>query len=41
MASVGVTWGAGERTALEASGPDALVHSVADLRAHLLPGSDG
>ena len=41
MASVGVTWGAGERAALEGSAPDALVDSVADLRAHLLPGSDG
>ena len=41
MASVAVSWGAGERAALVASGPDAVVDSVADLRAHLLPDSDG
>ena len=36
MAAVAVTWGAGEREALAASGPDTVVDTMADLRAHLL-----
>ena len=36
MASVAVTWGAGERAALEAAGPDAVVDTVPDLAAYLL-----
>jgi len=37
MDAVGVTWGAGVRTALAAAGPVALADTVADLRAVLLP----
>jgi pyrophosphatase PpaX len=37
MAAVAVTWGAGEREALAAAGPDVVVDTVADLRAYLLP----
>jgi pyrophosphatase PpaX len=36
MAAVAVTWGAGERAALEALGPDAVVDTVPDLAAYLL-----
>lgn len=36
MAAVAVTWGAGERDALVAAGPDAVVDTVADLQAYLL-----
>ena len=36
MAAVAVTWGAGEREALVAAGPDAVLDTVADLRAYLL-----
>ena len=41
MSAVAVTWGAGERDALLAAGPDTLVETVADLRAYLLGGHDG
>ena len=37
MGTVAVTWGAGERSALLASGPTALADDVAQLRAVLLP----
>lgn len=37
MATVAVTWGAGERAALEASGADHVVDDVAALTAVLLP----
>lgn len=37
MASVGVTWGAGLRASLVAAAPDALVDTVVDLSALLLP----
>jgi phosphoglycolate phosphatase-like HAD superfamily hydrolase len=33
---VAVSWGAGERSALAASGPAALVDNVAELRSVLL-----
>lgn len=36
MAAVAVTWGAGERDALAAAGPEVVVDTVADLRAYLL-----
>lgn len=36
MAAVAVTWGAGERAALLAAGPDAVHDTVAGLAAHLL-----
>ena len=36
MASVAVTWGAGERDELVSAGPDAVVDTVDGLRAHLL-----
>ncbi len=36
MSAVAVTWGAGERAALEAVGPDAVVDTVPDLAAYLL-----
>lgn len=36
MAAVAVTWGAGEREALVATGPDAVVDTVPDLTAYLL-----
>ena len=38
MASVAVTWGAGERAALVATGPDAVVDSVPALTSYLLGG---
>ena len=38
MASVAVTWGAGERASLEAARPDAVVDTVSDLAAYLLGG---
>ena len=41
MSAVAVTWGAGERDALLAAGPDTLVDTVADLRAYLLGRHDG
>jgi len=41
MAAVAVTWGAGEREALVAAGPDALVDTVADLATYLLGRRDG
>ena len=41
MSSVAVTWGAGERQALLAAGPDALVDTVAELGAYLLGERDG
>lgn len=36
MAAVAVTWGAGERAALVAAGPDAVLDTVPDLTAYLL-----
>lgn len=36
MAAVAVTWGAGDREALVATGPDAVVDTVPDLTAYLL-----
>ena len=41
MAAVAVTWGAGERDALVATDPDALVDTVPDLAAYLLGRRDG
>jgi pyrophosphatase PpaX len=41
MAAVAVTWGAGERDALLAAGPDLLVDTVPDLAAYLLGRRDG
>jgi pyrophosphatase PpaX len=41
MAAVAVTWGAGERDALRATGPDAVVDTVADLATYLLGSRDG
>jgi len=41
MAAVAVTWGAGERSALAATHPDAVVDTVGDLTAYLLGGADG
>jgi len=41
MAAVAVTWGAGERDALVAAGPDAVADTVADLSAYLLGRADG
>jgi pyrophosphatase PpaX len=41
MAAVAVTWGAGERAALVATGPDAVVDSVGDLTAYLVRDADG
>ena len=41
MAAVAVTWGAGERAALEATAPDALVDTVPQLAAYLLGRADG
>ena len=38
MSSVAVTWGAGERAALEATEPDVVVDTVDELTAYLLPG---
>ena len=39
MPGIAVTWGAGERDALEATGPEAVVDTVADLTAYLLSGA--
>ena len=36
MASIAVTWGAGERAYLLAAGPLAIVDTMEELRAHLL-----
>ncbi len=36
LPSVAVTWGAGERSAIEAAGPSVLCDTVAELRAQLL-----
>ncbi|WP_208544019.1 HAD family hydrolase [Nocardioides seonyuensis] len=36
MGSIAVTWGAGERAALEAAGPDAIVDTVDELTSYLL-----
>ncbi len=41
MSAVAVTWGAGERDALAATGPDALADTVPDLAAYLLGRADG
>jgi len=41
MSAVAVTWGAGERAALAATAPDALVDTVADLATYLLGRADG
>jgi pyrophosphatase PpaX len=41
MASVAVTWGAGTREALLATGPDAVADTVAGLAAYLLTPADG
>ena len=41
MSAVAVTWGAGERDALVATHPDALVDSVPELAAYLLGRGDG
>jgi pyrophosphatase PpaX len=41
MAAVAVTWGAGERDALVATRPDALVDTVPELAAYLLGRGDG
>jgi pyrophosphatase PpaX len=41
MAAVAVTWGAGERDALLAAGPDVLVDTVPDLATYLLGRRDG
>ncbi len=41
MAAVAVSWGAAERAALEATGPDALVDTVGDLTAYLLGHPEG
>jgi len=36
-----VSWGAADREALAATGPDALVDTVADLTAYLLGHDEG
>ncbi len=41
MSAVAVTWGAGEREALAATAPDALVDTVPDLAAYLLDPAGG
>lgn len=41
MAAVAVTWGAGERADLVATGPDAVLDTVPDLAAYLLGSRDG
>lgn len=38
MSSVAVTWGAGERAALEATEPDVVVDTIGELTAYLLAG---
>ena len=40
MSAVAVTWGAGERDALAATGPGALVDTVDDLATYLLGRAD-
>ena len=39
MAAIAVTWGAGERAALEATEPDTIVDSVGELTAYLMNGA--
>lgn len=39
MGAVAVTWGAGERSALEATGPDVIVDTIGELTAYLLNGT--
>lgn len=39
MAAVAVTWGAGERDALVAAGPEVVLDTVPDLQAYLLGGA--
>jgi len=39
MAAIAVTWGAGERAALEATDPDTIVDTVTELTAYLLNGT--
>lgn len=41
MAAVAVSWGAADRAALAATGPDVLVDTVADLTAYLLGHGEG
>lgn len=41
MSAVAVTWGAGERSALAATGPDAVVDTVPQLAAYLLGQGEG
>lgn len=41
MAAIAVSWGAADREALAATGPDALVDTVADLTAYLLGHDEG
>ncbi len=41
MAAVAVTWGAGEREALVAAGPEVVVDTVGELTAYLLKGPVG
>ncbi|KGN40106.1 HAD family hydrolase [Knoellia aerolata] len=41
MAALAVTWGAGERDALAATGPEAVFDSVGELTAYLLGGTTG
>ena len=41
MAAIAVGWGAADREALAATGPDALVDTVADLTAYLLGHDEG
>ena len=41
MAAIAVSWGAADREALAATGPDALVDTVADLTAYLLSHDEG
>lgn len=40
MAAIAVTWGAAPKPALEAAAPDAVVDTIAELEALLLPDSD-
>lgn len=41
MAAIAVTWGAGERSALEATDPDTIVDTVDELTAYLLGQPEG
>ena len=41
MAAIAVSWGAADREALAATGPEALVDTVADLTAYLLGHDEG